>query len=62
MTINYKKLPNLDDGNEAMTIRRIETGKADLFVPISSPSCLTNSDYIEYKEWLDAGNTPLAAD
>jgi len=23
---------------------------------------LKNPDYVEYKEWLDAGNTPEAAD
>ena len=62
MTVRYKKLPNLDDGTEAMTVRRIETGKPDACIPIHSPSCLTNQDYIEYKAWLDAGNTAEEAD
>tara|TARA_R100000008_G_C3540559_1_gene144522 strand:- start:45 stop:230 length:186 start_codon:yes stop_codon:yes gene_type:complete len=61
MTIRYKKLPNLDDGTEAMTVRRIETGEPDVCVPIHPPSCLTNTYYVEYKAWLDAGNTPEAA-
>ena len=62
MSIKYKKLPNMDDGREPMAICRIETGKSDLYVPIAEPSCLTNIDYIEYKAWLDAGNTPEDAD
>ena len=62
MSFKYKKLPNLDDGRAAMHVLRIETGEPDLCIPIASPSCLTNVDFIEYKAWLDAGNTPEEAD
>ena len=59
MSFKYKKLPNLDDGRTAMHVLRIETGEPDLCIPLIDP---LNKDYVVYKEWVDAGNTPEAAD
>ena len=59
MSFKYKKLPNLDDGRAAMHVLRIETGESDLCIPLTDP---LNIDYVVYKEWVDAGNTPEDAD
>ena len=59
MSFKYKKLPNLDDGRTAMHVLRIETGEPDLCIPLVDP---LNKDYVVYKAWVDAGNTPEAAD
>ena len=59
MTIRWKKLSVR--GDEDNTIMKIEHDGSTLFVPISDSSS-TNQEYVEYKEWLAAGNTPEAAD
>ena len=59
MSFKYKKLPNLDDGRTAMHVLRIETGEPDLCIPLIDP---LNKVYVVYKECVDAGNTPEAAD
>ena len=59
MAIRWKKLSVR--GDEDNTIMKIEHDGSTLFVPISDSSS-TNQEYVEYKEWLAAGNTPEAAD
>ena len=50
----YKKIKG-PDGKELTSIRR----KADnACIPFDD----ANTDYIEYKAWLEAGNTPEEAD
>ena len=58
MTIRWKKLSVR--GDEDNTIMKIDDAGGITFVPLETPS--TNKSYSEYKEWLDAGNTPEAAD
>ena len=59
MTIRWKKLSV--KGDEDNTIMKIEHDGSTLFVPISDSSS-SNSEYLQYKEWLAEGNTPEAAD
>ena len=59
MAIRWKKLSVR--GDEDNTIMKIEHDGSTLYVPISDSSS-TNQEYVEYKEWLAAGNTPEAAD
>ena len=56
MATRWKKLSVR--GDEDNTIMKIDDAGGVLFVPLDS----TNYDYLKYKEWLDAGNTPEAAD
>lgn len=60
MTYTYKKVPLKDDsGNKTGDRDDIILRKEDkAFIPLTDED---NSDYIEYKEWLDAGNTPEAS-
>ena len=51
----YKLTGNDSEGNKIQVILRT-TDKAS--IPINS----ANTDYREYLEWVDAGNTPEAAD
>jgi|TARA_B100000900_G_scaffold99910_1_gene82597 hypothetical protein len=57
--MSYKKInhPNGVDGNPIAecVIKRISDGAV---IPFDEE----NVDYIEYKTWIDAGNTPQAAD
>jgi|TARA_B100000965_G_scaffold381093_1_gene378212 hypothetical protein len=57
--MSYKKInhPNGPDGNPIAecVIKRISDGAV---IPFDEE----NADYIEYKTWIDAGNTPQAAD
>ena len=58
MTIEYKLKKDLQ-GNTT-TVVRSETGH-----PVTyqfTPGNMENRHAIEYKEWVDAGNTPEAAD
>tara|TARA_R100000781_G_scaffold3054_1_gene4524 strand:+ start:2010 stop:2168 length:159 start_codon:yes stop_codon:yes gene_type:complete len=52
MTYKYIKLP---DGSNSTTIWRI-ADKASI------PADPSNRDYKEYLKWVEAGNTPEAAD
>ena len=40
----------------------IKKGPSDRPDSIFKDGNLNNPDYVEYKEWVDAGNTPEAAD
>ena len=54
--MTYKYIKNtIEGGNYATCIQRV----ADL---ATIPFDEGNKDYQEYKAWLDAGNTPEAAD
>tara|TARA_Y100000816_G_scaffold125104_1_gene88036 strand:+ start:1448 stop:1615 length:168 start_codon:yes stop_codon:yes gene_type:complete len=55
MTYTYKKQKTVRDGEISNVILRIED---NAFIPFDD----SNRDYQEYKAWLDAGNTPEAAD
>ena len=54
MTYKYKKMKNSEDGSEQPNILA-EKGKI-------IPKDPLNTDYIEYLEWVEAGNTPDEAD
>ena len=54
--MTYKYIKNdIEGGNYTTCIQRIADNAT---IPIDDG----NRDYIEYKAWLDAGNTPQAAD
>ena len=55
MTYTYKKVKNMEGVDSTTTILRKEDNAC---IPIDEG----NRDYVLYKEWLDAGNTPAAAD
>ena len=55
--MTYKLHKKTAAGKQATVIRTNADGKRS-FIPFDE----LNSDYIEYKAWVDAGNTPLAAD
>ena len=56
MSYTYRYCLNPDTGgNSTEKIYRIEDG---LWIPLVEG----NRHYDEYKEWLDAGNTPAAAE
>tara|TARA_B100000131_G_C17725750_1_gene454728 strand:+ start:389 stop:553 length:165 start_codon:yes stop_codon:yes gene_type:complete len=54
MTYRYIK-NDIEGGNYTTCIQRIADNAT---IPIDDG----NKDYIEYKAWLDAGNTPEAAE
>lgn len=59
-TLTYKKVSY--DGVDSPDIIKRETrnGASDVaFIPIND---LNNRDAVEYKEWLDIGNSPDPAD
>lgn len=58
-TLTYKKWAHNDVVAEQIIKRETRNGQPDIaFIPFDD----ANSDYIEYKAWLDAGNTPADAD
>ena len=57
MAITYK-LTKTGDGFAAC-VRKIVSSTESIIIPLSATD---NTDYIEYKAWLDAGNTPEDAD
>ena len=59
MAVRYKLIADID-GKEVKAIRRAYDNWNGEITCI--PFCDENSDYIEYKAWLDAGNTPEDAD
>ena len=52
--MTYKLLK--DDGGEALSM--VLKKDTNSYIPFDD----ANTDYIEYKAWLEAGNTPEAAD
>ena len=54
--MTYKKLKNYDGSENTSAILKTSSNP-NIWIPFDS----MNRDYIEYKEWLDAGNTPAAA-
>ena len=57
-TMTYKLLKEYY-GNGTSVVRPVVIRKSDnAQIPYED----NNTDYIEYKEWLDAGNTPDPAD
>lgn len=52
------KLHKVNTAGKQVTVIRTNLDGSRSFIPFDE----SNSDYIEYKEWVDAGNTPLAAD
>ena len=57
-TMTYKLLKEYY-GNGTSVVRPVVIRKSD---NAQIPYDDNNTDYIEYKEWLDAGNTPDPAD
>ena len=57
MAIRYQLLPDFL-GKPQTCIRRINEDGSITVIPFAAD----NSSYAEYKLWLDAGNTPEAAD
>ena len=59
-TLTYKKIKYNDIDIPDMIQRETRNGVSDVaFIPISD---LRNRDAVEYKDWVDAGNTPADAD
>ena len=59
-TLTYKKVKINDVDVPDMIQRETRNGVSDVaFIPIID---LNNRDAVEYKEWVDAGNTPANAD
>jgi len=59
-TLTYKKIKYNDIDIPDMIQRETRNGVSDVaFIPISD---LRNRDAVEYKDWVDAGNTPANAD
>tara|TARA_B100001250_G_scaffold211313_1_gene181303 strand:+ start:675 stop:863 length:189 start_codon:yes stop_codon:yes gene_type:complete len=59
-TLTYKKVKINDVDVPDMIQRETRNGASDVaFIPIID---LNNRDAVEYKEWVDAGNTPANAD
>ena len=59
MTTRYKLIADIDS-TPVKAVRRAEDNWSGNVTCI--PFDELNTDYLEYKEWLDAGNTPEAAD
>tara|TARA_R100000742_G_C4256068_1_gene73965 strand:- start:43 stop:219 length:177 start_codon:yes stop_codon:yes gene_type:complete len=58
MATKYKLYPKNEYGKEVNYIERtLDNGTISCI-----PKATYNTDYIEYQEWLAAGNTPDAAD
>ena len=58
-TLTYKKWKHNDEVATDLIKRETRNGAADVaFIPFDD----SNNDYIEYKAWLAAGNTPAASD
>jgi hypothetical protein len=51
----YQQLSNDSQGQPAQCIKRLSD---NAFIPFDP----ANTDYQEYLEWLEAGNTPIPAD
>ena len=49
------KLMKTPDGDQILAVYRLSDGAA---IPFDEG----NKDYIEYKKWIDDGNTPQAAE
>ena len=59
-TLTYKKIKYNDIDVPDMIQRETRNGVSDVaFIPISD---LRNRDAVEYKAWVDAGNSPADAD
>ena len=54
----YQLVKDPRTGLTDQCIRYTDSTNVVKFIPYNED----NMDYIEYKAWLDAGNTPLAAD
>ena len=52
------KLNKLNSAGKQTTVTRTNADGTKSYIPFDD----ANSDYIEYKAWVDAGNTPSAAD
>ena len=55
------KLTKTGEGYPACVKKTVSTGDVKESI-IFSVNATDNPDYIEYKAWVDAGNTPEAAD
>jgi len=49
------KLKKSESQTEASSVLFDDGGEVTLSIPLNDP---TNTDYIAYKAWCDAGNTP----
>ena len=58
MATRYKLYPKNYDGRDRKVIQRI----LDDGTITSIPFAPANTDYAEYLKWVEAGNTPEAAD
>lgn len=52
--MTYKLIKNPRTGNTDQCVQYTDSSNVVKFIPYDEE----NSDYIEYKAWLDAGNTP----
>ena len=57
MTISYKLTKDPITGDPGTSVNKTENGKIS-FIPTDE----SNTDYQEYLEWVEAGNTAEAAD
>ena len=57
MISTYKKIKEWDGSEDTSAILKTSSSP-NIWIPFDP----MNRHYIEYKEWLDAGNTPEAAD
>ena len=55
----YKQMKDPSTGSVSTKFISSIEGSVIKHIPLDAPD---NTDYIEYKAWLDAGNTPEAAD
>jgi len=58
MTYDYKLIASIFDPTEIVSVNKIYENGALCCIPF----CPGNTDYEEYLEWLEEGNTPLPAD
>ena len=58
MATRYKLYPKGDNGRDRKAVKRILDDGTISSIPIAP----ANTDYAEYLEWKDAGNTAEAAD